>query len=273
MDGFFNLEKMESKNLLEALERMLALKNQTASTPSVPSVPSETIVPGPSTSVPNSVAPVPCRSILKRILATNQAVPANGHSATVSYRSILKRPLATNQAVPANGPSATVPFNTKKPSVSKRTVRSSIGNTFSSIEIPVDNDTDLLEFLARVKDEIEGLIVAQLGERGALKFYLTVKTQLSRTSTDGLEQITTPYFCSIPVIVLQSTDIGDEIDIAGHRIKELLATHESQGSGFKLDFISDCQLHVATYDKIGGSSYLPLPKFVQIKRATINIKT
>ena len=151
-------------------------------------------------------------------------------------------------------------------------MRTSIGNTFSSIEIPVDNDTDLLEFLARVKDEIGGLIVAQLGERGALKFYLTVKTQLSRTSTDGLEQITTPYFCSIPVIILQSTDIGDEIDIAGHRIKELLATHESQGSGFKLDFILDCQLHVATYDKIGGSSYLPLPKFVQIKRATINIK-
>ena len=257
MDGFFNLEKMESKNLLEALERMLALKNQTAS---IPSVPSEPIVPGPSTSVPNSVAPVPCRSILKRILATNQAVPANGHSATVSYRSILKRHLATNQEVPS-----------KKPRL-ERTVRSSIGNTFSSIEIPVDNDTDLLEFLARVKDEIEGLIVAQLGERGALKFYLTVKTQLSRTSTDGLEQITTPYFCSIPVIVLQSTDIGDEIDIAGHRIKELLATHESQGSGFKLDSISDCQLHVATYDKIGGSSYLPLPKFVQIKRATINIK-
>ena len=92
-----------------------------------------------------------------------------------------------------------------------------------------------------MKDEIGGLIVSQLDERGALKFYLTVKTQLSRTSTDGIEQITTPYFCSIPVIILQSTDIGEEIDIAGRRVKELLATHESQGSGFKLDFISECQ--------------------------------
>ena len=91
---------MESKNLLEALERMLALKNQSPSTPSVPSVSSAPIVPGPSASVPNSVA--------------------------------TKRPLATNQAVPA-----------KKPLL-ERSVWSSIGNTFSSIEIPVDNDTDLL---------------------------------------------------------------------------------------------------------------------------------
>ena len=65
-------------------------------------------------------------------------------------------------------------FSAKKPRL-ERTVRTSIGNTFASIEIPVDNDTDLIEFLARVKDEIGGLIVAQLDERGALKFYLTVK--------------------------------------------------------------------------------------------------
>ena len=162
---------MESKNLLEALERMLALKNQTPSTPSgpsIPSVPSIAIMPGSSShtaSVPNSVA--------------------------------TKRPRATGHSVPA-----------KKPRL-ERTVRTSIGNTFASIEIPVDNDTDLLEFLARVKDEIGGLIVAQLDERGALKFLLTVKTKLSRTSTGGIEQITTPYFCSIPVIILQSTDIGE----------------------------------------------------------------
>ena len=51
-----------------------------------------------------------------------------------------------------------------------------------------------------------------------------------------------------------------------------MSTHEGHGSGFKLDNILDCQLQVATYDRIGGSSYVPLPKYVQIKRATINIK-
>ena len=116
-------------------------------------------------------------------------------------------------------------------------------------------------------------ITKELDERNALKFYLNVKTQLSRTSTDGEEQIATPYFCSIPKIILHSTDIGAEIDIASDRVKELLATHEGQGSGFKLDTILDCQLHVANYDRIGGSSYVPLPKYVHRTRtATINIK-
>ena len=31
-------------------------------------------------------------------------------------------------------------------------------------------------------------------------------------------------------------------------------------------------MHVATYNKIGMSSYLPLPKHVQVKKATINVK-
>ena len=128
------------------------------------------------------------------------------------------------------------------------------------------------EFLNRAKDEIREKISEELNERNALKFYLNVKTQLSRTSTDGEEQIATPYFCSIPKIILHSTDIEEEIDIASDRIKELLSTHEGQGSGFKLDTILDCQLHVASYDRIGGSSYIPLPKYIQNKKATINIK-
>ena len=128
------------------------------------------------------------------------------------------------------------------------------------------------EFLLSAKDEIHKKISEELNERNDLKFYLNVKTHLSRSSADGDEQITTPYFCSIPKIILHSTDIGGEIDIAGERIKELLSTHEGQGSGFKLNTILDCQLQVANYDRIGGSSYVPLPKYVQIKRATINIK-
>ena len=63
---------------------------------------------------------------------------------------------------------------------------------------------------------------------------------------------------------MYSTDIGSEIDIAGDRIKELLATHEGQGFGFKLDTILDRQLHVANVRPDWGFQlYVPLPKYVQ----------
>ena len=151
--------------------------------------------------------------------------------------------------------------------------RKSAFNTFLTIEIPSDGYCDLTEFLKDTKNDIHGIIVEELGVRGALKFYLTVRPQLSRSDPDGNEAISTPYLCSLPSIVLASSDIRRQIDEAGDRIKELLEIHEGQGSGFKLDCILDCQLNIATYDNIGGSTYTPLPKFVQDKKATLNIKS
>ena len=108
--------------------------------------------------------------------------------------------------------------------------------------------------------------------RGALKFHLTVRPQLSRSDPDGNEAFSTPYLCSLPSIVLASSDILRQIDEAGDRIKELLEIHEGNGSGFKLDCILDCQLNIASYDNIGGSTHTPLPKYIQSKKATLNIK-
>ena len=162
-------------------------------------------------------------------------------------------------------------YHVKKPRLDK-TVRQSIGNTFASIPIQVTEENYMNEFLLSAKDEICEKISEELDERNALKFHLIVKAQLSRTTSDGKEQIANPYFCSVPKIILHSTDIDDEIVIAGECIKELLSTHEGQGSGFKLNLMLDCQLQFATYDRIGGSSYILLPKYIQNKNATINIK-
>ena len=102
----------------------------------------------------------------------------------------------------------------------EQSVRKSIDNTFATLPIRVAEDIDMNEFLAQAKEEIHRKISEELDERNALKFYLNVKTQLSRTTADGDEQITTPYFCSIPKIILHSTDIGEEIDVAGERVSK-----------------------------------------------------
>ena len=122
-------------------------------------------------------------------------------------------------------------------------------------------------------NNIHDIIAEELRVGKALKFYLTVRPQLSRIDPDGVETISTPYLCSTPSIVLQSTDIHEQIDEAGGRIKHLLDIHEGRGSGFSLDRILECQLNIATFDVIGGSSNPPLPKYVQSKKATVNIKS
>ena len=150
--------------------------------------------------------------------------------------------------------------------------RKSCLNTFLTVEVPSKEYFDLIEFLKDRKDDIHDIITEELGKRRAMKFYLTVRPQLSRTDPDGHETISTPYLCSIPTIVLESSDIRGQIDEAGDRINELLSSHEGEGSGFKLDSISECQLNIATYDIVGGTSYTPLPKYIQSKNATVNIK-
>ena len=151
--------------------------------------------------------------------------------------------------------------------------RKSSLNVFLTVEVPTDGHRDLLEFSLNTKNDIHDIIAEEVGVRRALKFYLTVRPQLSRIDSDGNETISTPYLCSTPSIVLQSTDIHEQIDKAGDRIKHLLDLHEGRGSGFSLDRILECQLNIATFDVFGGSSNPPLPKYVQSKKATVNIKS
>ena len=104
-------------------------------------------------------------------------------------------------------------------------------------KVPTNGHCNLLEFLLNTKNDIHDIIAEEVGVRGALNFYLNVRTQLSLSDPDGNETISTPYLCSTPSIVLQSSDIQEQIDEAGNRIKHLLDIHEGRGSGFSLDCI------------------------------------
>ena len=143
---------------------------------------------------------------------------------------------------------------------------------FLTVEVPSKGYCDLIEFLKDTRNDVHDIIVEELGVRRAMKFYLTVRPQLSRIDPDGHETISTPYLCSLPTIILESSDIHEQLDEAGDRIKELLSSHEGEGSGFTLDSILDCQLNIATYDIVGGTTHTSLPKYIQSKNATVNIK-
>ena len=109
--------------------------------------------------------------------------------------------------------------------------RKSSLKTFSTVVVPTNRHCDLLEFLLNTKNDIHDIIAEKVGVRGALKFYLTVRPQLSRTDPDGNEKISTPYLCSTPSIVLQSSDIHEQTNETGNRFKHLLDIHEAVDLG------------------------------------------
>ena len=173
---------------------------------------------------------------------------------------LKKRPHAPDHSSPA-----------KKRRV-EHSVQKSVGNTFSTVSIPTRDAIDLNEFLNAAKDEICSIISNELVERKALKFYLSVNLELERNSVDGAVTTTTPYLHSLPSVVLESTDLDEQYQTTSDRLKDLLDVFQGEGSGFTLKSVQECTVNVATYDVIGGSSFIELPAYIRNKIATVNIK-
>ena len=160
---------------------------------------------------------------------------------------------------------------TKKPRL-EPSVRHSVGNTFSTIDIPVGTSRDLTVFLEQAKSEIRGTIENELVERKAMKFYLTVILELERISTEGGEVTSALYLHSLPSVVLESSDLEEQFQTASDRLKDLLDVFQGEGSGFSLKSILECTVNVASYDVIGGSLFIELPVYIKNKKATVKIK-
>ena len=171
-----------------------------------------------------------------------------------------KRPHAPDQSSP-----------TKKRRL-EHSVQKSVGNTFSTVSIPTRDAIDLNEFLNTAKDEICSIISNELVERKALKFYLSVNLELERNSVDGAVTTTTPYLHSLPSVVLESSDLEEQYQTASDRLKHLLDVFQREGSGFTLKSVQECTVNVATYDVIGGSSFIELPTYIKNKKAAVNIQ-
>ena len=122
--------------------------------------------------------------------------------------SALKRPYEPDESSP-----------TKKRRV-EHSVQKSVGNTFSTVLIATRDAIVLDEFLNSAKNEICNVISNELDERKALKFYLSVNLGLERISVDGAVTTTTPYLHSLPSVVLESSDLEEQYQIASDRPKD-----------------------------------------------------
>ena len=54
-------------------------------------------------------------------------------------------------------------------------------------------------------------------------------------------------------------------------VLESLVKFQSQGSNWRFHSVLNLDLHTVKYEPLGGSSYIPLPKFLAAKKAIINL--
>ena len=151
--------------------------------------------------------------------------------------------------------------------------RKSCLNVFLTVEVPSKGYCDLLEFLKDTKKR-----------RTRYHRWRTQSAQSDEILFDSASTTFTywprrTWNDQHPLSVLVADYCTRKFDYSWttwwswrSRIKELLSSHEGEGSGFTLDSILDCQLNIATYDVVGGTTHTPLPKYIQSKNATVNIK-
>src|SRR5678815_4604730 len=77
---------------------------------------------------------------------------------------------------------------------------------------------------------------------------------------------------STPAIMINQSETPQQLEDAVIRLDTLIETFTNVGSGWTINQLGNVTLHIGDYDVIGGSNYIASPKWIELKKATVNIK-
>ena len=131
---------------------------------------------------------------------------------------------------------------------------------------------DILLALQGKKRTIIKNLEKQLTKRGGIKWYLSAKVRMVKTSPDGDDQSSEPHFRSKCNTTINTNDIEEMFDEGVEKIKSSFLEYQREGSGWQLETVLHIDLGLVTYKPLKGASYLPLPKRIRNKKAVLNIQ-
>jgi len=130
---------------------------------------------------------------------------------------------------------------------------------------------DAVSFVEAVRPQAGQHLATRL-QTGIKKWQLSITTTMSRHTSDGEKQEIEFQFRSTPQILYFKDDIDLQITAAGARLTEIIDAFIQLGSGWTLEQIQSGRLHSATYNPIGGSSYIPTPSRIASTKAVVNVQ-
>ena len=107
----------------------------------------------------------------------------------------------------------------------------------------------------------------------SMRWRLIVDTEVSRETADGTQFI--PAFLSSVNVELfndEDEDLEEQVDVAIDMVNRRLTDFEGQGSGWRLHGIDRVAIQCSKHSPITGSSYIPTPKFIESRKAVLNVK-
>ncbi|GFY22228.1 uncharacterized protein TNCV_3298711 [Trichonephila clavipes] len=111
------------------------------------------------------------------------------------------------------------------------------------------------------------MIIEKLSQRIGVKANLQLYCDYQR------EQETQEFsFKTMDQIILESTDLNEFYNEVVDKLKREMEEFEARGSGWRLIEIKYLELRINKYNPLRGSSYIDLPKMIEVKKAVINVK-
>ena len=134
---------------------------------------------------------------------------------------------------------------------------------------------DLRLFHGEMRTEVLRILENESRILGPLKFKLEVVVNLEMEKGDGITEGINYFTMQRNPVVLNAFIVQG----AARRLNELLeeqlealANFTERGSGWVVKDISAAYLRISRFEPLRGGSYMPLPKFIQSKKAVVNIK-
>ena len=79
-------------------------------------------------------------------------------------------------------------------------------------------------------------------------------------------------FHSKTEVNLESTNSNELFSKMKETVLESLTKFQRQGSNWRFSSVLGLDLHTVKYELLGGSSYIPLPRFLAAKKAIVNLR-
>src|SRR5437867_4451653 len=150
--------------------------------------------------------------------------------------------------------------------------KTSVHHTFLTDDLVIpDSVPDPFTFIQTERQTLVDSLKTALRIQGPVKWFPSSSVSFTKKVGDNLARITS-YFNASPKILLTEHDIDAQIEESIATMLAKMNDFAENGSDYVVDNLDALEIHTAAYNPVGGSSHIPLPKFLADKRCIVNVK-
>lgn len=134
------------------------------------------------------------------------------------------------------------------------------------------NAMDLLVAMSSLEEQMINVLNEDLAAHKGIKWFIAVTIRYSRLNAESETIYTEALFATDVYIAVNSADVSDQLPQAMQVLHRKCVEFEANGSGWIIDEIQKFTVNTSAYTPLMGSSFIKLPRNIEMRRAVLNIK-